>query len=189
LNRAIQRTPDIDDAEASFEELFGFFGEMVMHALCGRLDGLIDMHSCYRCSRGIGSRAADGMVEDEDLVASFHMIENQFLDFGIVVFLDRLVVYEISLGRVGNVGDDLEGVSVERIFGFVSSDIVDWDLDVKSTKVPLWLALGWLLDVVKWNGSILRRLEIVQSNGGIAARDETAGIAICLVCSLSSGKL
>jgi hypothetical protein len=171
------------------QQLLGFFREVVMHALCGRLDGLIDVHSCHWCSRSIGTRAADGMVEDGNLVASFYMIENQFLDFGIVVFLDRLVVYEVSLGRVRNVGDDLESVSVERVFRLVPSDIVYWDLDVKGTKIPLWLALGWLLDVVEWNGPILRRLEIVQRNGGIAARNKTAGIAICLVCSLSSGRL
>jgi hypothetical protein len=73
----LDRTPGIDDLVAAIEKLSGFGRQMMQNAVGGRGIGLIDVHPLYRaaevelCFYGAGlGLAADGVVEDEDSVAS-----------------------------------------------------------------------------------------------------------------------
>ncbi len=64
-------TPDVDDLVAAFEEAFCLGGEVVLDALRAGFVGLVDVDALDGATEGVGGvfwgRAADSMVEDEDL--------------------------------------------------------------------------------------------------------------------------
>lgn len=80
LDRTVQGSPDVDDSESAVEKLVCFFGKMVSHPLRGGLSGLVNVHSCDRGARGRGVLSANGVVEEEDSVATRHIVQDQLLN-------------------------------------------------------------------------------------------------------------
>jgi hypothetical protein len=68
---------------------------------------------------------------------------------GIVILLDRLIVCEIPLGRLGDIRYHSKRIFVEGVFGLLASNIVYRDFDVKITEVALWLSRRRLFNVVE----------------------------------------
>jgi len=101
------------------------------------------------------------VVEEEDSVATRDVVKDELLDFWVIILLDRMVLYKVLLRRVGNVRNDLEGILVECVFGFLPSNVVDWNLDVESTKVPLRLTLWLFLHIVEGGRTVFGRAEVV----------------------------
>lgn len=69
----LDRSPDVDDLVAAFEEAVGIVGQVVPDALGAGFVGLINVHALHRAAQvepggvgRVGGRAADGVVEDED---------------------------------------------------------------------------------------------------------------------------
>lgn len=80
LDRTVQGSPDVDDSESAVEKLVCFFGKMVSHPLRGGLSGLVNVHSCDRGARGRRVLSANGVVEEEDSVATRHIVQDQLLN-------------------------------------------------------------------------------------------------------------
>lgn len=114
--------PDVDDADAL---ILGFRGggggrgrgEVQFDALCGGACGLVDVDARDGVARGRRVGAADGVVEDEDLLGA-RLGEEEAFDFRVVVGFDGLVVgVRREEGVPGDFGGDVlqggEGVRVE----------------------------------------------------------------------------
>lgn len=80
-------------------QFLGFVGEVHLDALLGRAGDLVDVCSFHGAALGVGARTADGVVEDEDFVCAGDVVEEDFLDFGVVVDLDVVVVYELGFAE------------------------------------------------------------------------------------------
>lgn len=94
----VERAPDVDDAVAALEQGVRLVGEVVAHALGGRLGRLVDVHAVDGAALGVGGRAPDGVVEDEDPLGA-QLVPQELLDFRVVVLLDARVVGEGCFGR------------------------------------------------------------------------------------------
>ena len=86
LHRPIQRAPNIDDPDPALEELFRFVREMMVYARRGGFGGLINVDPGHRVSIACG--AADGVVEQKDTLSARNVLEEERLDFRVVVLLD-----------------------------------------------------------------------------------------------------
>lgn len=64
LDRAVERAPDVDDADARFQEFRGFGGEMMMHASKGTSASLINVYASDGVA--VAGGAADGVVEKQN---------------------------------------------------------------------------------------------------------------------------
>ena len=53
---------------------------------------LVDVYPGYGCSVRVGAGAADGVIEEQYLLRAGHVVQQESLDFGVVVLLDPLVV-------------------------------------------------------------------------------------------------
>lgn len=96
LNGAVERAPDVDDADARFQQLGGFGGEMMMYARNGTGVGLIDVYAIDGVA--VAGGAADGVVEEEDAFGAGDVLQEEGFDFGVVVLLDGFVGSEVFLG-------------------------------------------------------------------------------------------
>lgn len=74
-------------------------------------------------------------VKDDHLVCAWDVVQEEALDFGVVVLFDRLVVGEGGFGRGGLVLQDLEGIFVESEGGFLASSVVDEHVVGDGTKI------------------------------------------------------
>ncbi len=140
-----------------------------MDALRGGFEGLVNVNPGHWCAMGIGIAPPDGMIEDEHLGAARDIIQNQLVDLGVIILLDRVIVHEVLLGRRRQVGDNFKSIGVERVFGFVAPDVLDGDLDVEVAEVALGLAGGLGFDEVEGGGTVFGRAEVVESDDCVAA--------------------
>lgn len=124
---------------------------MDLHALLGRAGDLVDMRSVHGTTLGVGTRATDGVVEDEDFVCAGDVVEEYFLYFGVVVFLDVVVVEKLGFAQRGDVLEDGEGVFVEGVGGLVAADVVNCHVVRGGAVVVLGGAFGLLVDPVVWH--------------------------------------
>ena len=75
LNRAVDGTPDVDDAVATLQK-FGRLGAHVeFHTLLGRVGRLIDVCSEHGRAGSGGIGAANGVVEEEDPLRAIDMVQ------------------------------------------------------------------------------------------------------------------
>lgn len=76
LNWPIQRPPYIYDAEAALKKLLGLVWEVQVYSSCGGFDGLVDVNTGDGCTGGVGVGASDGVVEEENPVAAWDIVED-----------------------------------------------------------------------------------------------------------------
>lgn len=174
-NWAVQRAPHVDDAIAPLQQLLCFVAEMDLHALLRRGCSLVDMRYIDRAALSVLGRAADRVVEEDDLGGAGDVIQDQLLELGVVVLLDVGVVEEVLLGGLGHVLDDGEGVFVEVVGGLVPAHIVDRDVDAGLAEVSGRLACGRRLDPVEGHAPVGGRDKEVEGCGDGAPRDQGLG--------------
>lgn len=126
--------------------------------------------------------ASDGVVEEDDAVASGDVGEEEFSYFGVVVGADGVVRGEGCFGGGRDGEDDLEGVVVEGIGGFGTADVLDKDGVGGVREVALGLAFRRCVDVVEGGGAVGGGLEEVEV-GGYGAAGVLVGDGHCgLLC-------
>lgn len=177
----VERAPDVDDAEAPLEKRLGLVAHVPVHALLGRVLGLVDVHELHGLAVGVGRGAAHRVVEQEHPAASRDVVEQQLLDLRVVVGLDGLVVGELDLLGLGHPLDDLEGVVVERVLGLAAADVLDRHFLLELLDVPLRLVGRRRVDVVEGYLALGRRAREVQLDAdgamgkGSGCRDRHCG--------------
>lgn len=87
---------------------------------------LVDVHALHGSPVGAWERAADSVVEDDDLLGAGDVFKDDGLDLGVVDVLDAVFVGEGGFGG-GDVGDGLEGLFVEVEVGLEAAEVVDGD--------------------------------------------------------------
>ena len=97
LHGTVERSPDVDDADSVFKQLFSFLLHVKMDTRGRRRFGLVNVDSGDWIP--VSSGSADGVVEQEDAVGSGYVVQKELFDFRVVVLLDRLVGSELFLGR------------------------------------------------------------------------------------------
>ncbi len=148
---------------------------MVAHAGGGGGGGLVDVDAGDGGARGGGQGAADGVVEEEDAGCAGDVLEQELLDFRVVVLLDAGVVSEGGFGAGGDGGEGHEGVGVEGEVGFVGAQVLDCDGEVVVAEVALRFAGGGLLDVVEGFSVVRGGLEELEF-GGYGATGDVGGV-------------
>lgn len=155
FHRAVNRPPYIHQPDPSLEQLISLVGQMVVHALFGGRGGLVDVGALDRAAFRVGDGAADGVVEDQHpLRGPGQVVEEQALDFGVVVALHGGVVGEGPFRGEADVGQGGEGVGVEGVGGFGAADVGDEGGGGGVGEVALGFAWGWGFDVVVGAGAV-----------------------------------
>lgn len=113
--------------------------------------------------------APDGVVEEDDAVASGDVREEEFGYFGVVVGTDGVVRGEGCFGGGGDGEDGLEGIVVEGVGGLGTADVMDEDRVCGIGEVALGEAFRRCVDVVEGDGAVGRGLEEVEVCGYGAA--------------------
>ena len=167
----IQRSPDVDDTIPTLQELIGFVGMVMPHALRYRLLRLIDVSELHGGAVGVGSGAANGVIKEVDSVAAGDVVQQQLLDLWVVVLLDGLVLDEVYLRRRRDGLDDLEGVAVEGGLRLATPDVVDAHLLGLVAVVAGGLPVGRPVYQVVRRGAVSGGGVEVERGGDVAARD------------------
>lgn len=143
----LDRAPDINDLVSSFQELWGFVGEVVANAFLGCFVGLINVHALDGTARLVPGPfvlccATNSMVEYKDSGAASsanvsvllgvgarwgevdHIrVLEQLLRLWIVFLSDLLFIQKALLSAF--VVIELEPMAIEGIVEFVTTDVVD----------------------------------------------------------------
>ncbi len=154
------RTPDVNDLEAGFEEAGGEEGEVAVDAFGGVFVRQIDVDAADRGAEVKGAwavgGAADGVVEGEDSGGAGGGFQD-VCDLGVILLSDAIVVLE--LGFATGVLVDLEARLVQGVLVFFSTDVVH---EHGSGRGRL-IGSRWLADVAScWKASITRVFIIAE---------------------------
>lgn len=147
LDNSINRTPDIDDSIAPFQQFLCLIGVVQLDPPLGGPSCLVDMDSSDRSARRIRVGSANGMVKDGDFMGARNIVEKEFLDLGIIDFLDVFVVHKLLLFR-WHILYGLEGILVQIELALSAANVIYLHLHHVFSKVALRLTLGWCLDII-----------------------------------------
>jgi len=165
-NRVADRSPDINDAVASFQESLCLISEMVLYALSGSTEGLVNMNSLHWATQRSLGRASliygapsDGVVENEDPLGSCMLLQD-LLNLCIVNCLDPLLVDEIFLVAWGL--HKLKPAYVKAQGIFLAPGVMNDDGAGVLADVGPWYTYGRFVDVVV-SGLVVGRCIIVEA--------------------------
>lgn len=163
----VERTPDIDNTVAALKKLAGLVREVSTDTLSRGVGGLVNMNTGHRGALRV--RTTDGVIEDVDAIGARDVIQEELFNLRIVLFLNGLVVEELSLVGWGDVLDDLEGVLVKVEGGLVAANVVDDSVVGGVGEVALRLTLGRSVDEVEGLSAVNGRFVEVEGCGDVAA--------------------
>jgi hypothetical protein len=138
---------------------------MVPHSRFRGLGRLVEMAAGQGWPTGAWVHGADGVVEDEDSVASWNMVEQNSLDLRVVVAFDTIVAGEVSFLAVMDVFEHLEGVLVKAEVDFAAADVLQCDGECHVAKVAFGYASGWHFDIIERESAVFRGAIVVYSRG------------------------
>jgi len=165
------RSPDIDDAVATFKEPRSLVPEVMLYALSRGDKCLVNMDALHWATEGtlerpfLVGRPPDGVIKDEHSLGAGVLFQD-LLDLCIIRRLDLVLVYKVCLdaGRV----DELEPALVETERIALSSSVMNDHRTGVLADVGLWDACGRVVDIV------VRRLG-VESSMVVEGRLDVAG--------------
>ena len=138
--------PDVHDAVPSLRQGLGFggIGDVEVYPGEGRLGRLVDVNAVHRLSRGIGIRAANGMIEQNDFVGVGEVLSEEGFNLGVVDLADGGVGVEGGVGGGGgHVLKSLEGILVQVEDMFIAADVGQKDALSVFAVIVTGLARRW----------------------------------------------
>src|SRR5581483_11959531 len=101
LNRPLERSPEIEDAEPAPQQLVGFLCEQIAHSLRARFARVVVVHAWYRLARyssrpveGTRNTAADRVIEYHHASRSGHSPDERDR-FGVVPRANQILIAEV----------------------------------------------------------------------------------------------